>query len=517
MDMAETAGVGDDRARVRTALGTTGYDPTGDEPMGLLTDLYEITMAEGFWRTGRLDTQACFTSFFRENPFGGGYTLVCGTAQVAEMVERFRYSREDVEYLRTLSAPGGGPLFSGEFLDWLVDWRPTMDIDAIQEGELAFPREPLVRVTGPIIDCVLIEAPLLNLVNFQSLVATKTARVCLAAGGRGVAEFGLRRAQGVDGGMSVARASYVGGCSSTSNVLAGRHYGIPVSGTHAHSWVMAFPDELSAFRAYAEVSPNNCTLLVDTYDAIEGVRNAITVGKEMEARGQRLAGIRIDSGDLASLSRRARAMLDEAGLNYVKIVLSNDLDENLIESLIGQGAQVDAFGVGTKLATCAPQPYLAGVYKMCAKRLPGQDWQPIMKMSEQVYKRTIPGVQDVRRFYDGQGSPVADMICSQDFPSDVAARIVDPLDSMLTFDLPAAGGRSLLRPLVRHGHGVEGFFDGVEGSRQRARASLGSLDCAYRRLLNPNVYPVGIEQSLSELRQRMISEVRGSAATPTWR
>lgn len=500
-----------------SALGKTGYAPMGEGAIGLLTDLYELTMAEGFWKTGRAGMEACFTSFFRENPFGGGYTLVCGTAQIAEMIERFRFSAEDIAYLRTLTAPGGGALFSGEFLDWLADWKPTMDIDAIREGELAFPREPMVRVTGPIIDCLLIEAPLLNLVNFQSLVATKTARVCLAANGRGVAEFGLRRAQGPDGGMSVARASYVGGCASTSNVLAGRHFNIPVSGTHAHSWVMAFPDELSAFRAYAEVSPNNCTLLVDTYNVVEGVRNAITVGKEMEARGQRLAGIRIDSGDLAALSRKARSMLDEAGLSYVKIVLSNDLDENLIESLISQGAQVDAFGVGTKLATCDPQPYLAGVYKMCAKRMPGQAWQPIMKMSEQVYKRTIPGVQDVRRFRDQQGSPVADMICESDFPLDAPARIVDPLDSMLTFDLPSGGGGSLLCPVVSKGRGVAGFFDGIEGSRARAKASLGSLDCSYRRLLNPNVYPVGIEQSLSELRQAMISKMRGASSTPTWR
>ncbi len=500
-----------------TGVLSTGYEPNGEKTVGLLTDLYELTMAEGYWRGGLRDMETCFVSFFRENPFDGGFALVCGTGQIAELIEKFRYTAEDIAYLRGLTAPGGGPLLSGEFLDWLADWRPRLAIDAIREGDLAFPREPVVRVMGPVIDCQLIEAPLLNLVNFQTLVATKTARVCIAADGRGVAEFGLRRAQGADGSLSVARASYVGGCSSTSNVLAGERFGIPVSGTHAHAWVMAFPDELAAFRAYAEVSPRNCTLLVDTYDVIQGVRNAITVGKEMEGRGERLAGIRIDSGDLASLSRTARSMLDDAGLSYVKIVLSNDLDENLIESLLAQGAQVDAFGVGTKLATCAPQPFLSGVYKMSAKRMPGQQWQPVMKVSEQVYKRTIPGVQDLRRYRDASGRPIADMICERDFPTDVPARMIDPLDVMLTRDLPATGGERVLAPVVRDGAAVEGAWDGIEASRARARESLASLDPACRRFLNPPVYPVGIEQSLSDLRQAMIARVRGASRTPSWR
>lgn len=484
----------------------------------LLTDLYEITMAEGMWKSGMATMEACFTSFFRENPYDGGYVLVCGTGQIADLVEDFKFSPDDIAYLRTLEAPAGGALLDPAFLDQLADWRPRLTIDAIPEGELAFPREPVVRVSGPVIDCMLIETPLLNLVNFQSLIATKTARVCMAADGRGVAEFGLRRAQGPDGGLSVARASYVGGCSSTSNVLAGKRYGIPVSGTHAHSWVMAFPDELSAFRAYAKASPRNCTLLVDTYDVVDGMANAIIVGKEMEARGERLSAVRIDSGDLAHLSRTAREMLDEAGLDYVKIVLSNDLDENLIESLLRQGAAVDAFGVGTKLATGSPQPFLSGAYKMCAKRMPGQPWEPVMKVSEQVYKRTIPGVQDLRRFRDAEGRPVADMVCEKDFPHDVAATIVDPLDPLLTRDLPSGQGEDLLASMVVEGAPVrQDARRCLEEARLRARRSLGMLDPAYKRFLNPNVYPVGIEQSLADLRASMVERIRVASGAGSWR
>ncbi len=492
------------------------YCPCGIRSAGLLTDLYEITMAEGYWRSGLADMEACFTVFFRENPYGGGYTLVCGTGQVASLVERFYYTEEDVAYLAGLEAPGGGPLFSAEFLAWLADWRPRLTVDALREGDLAFPREPVVRVTGPVIDCQLIESALLNLVNYESLVATKAARVCLAAGGRPVAEFGLRRAQGPDGSLSAARAAYVGGCSSTSNVLAAQRYGIPCSGTHAHSWVMSFPDELSAFRAYAAASPNNCTLLVDTYDVVRGVENAITVGREMEARGERLAGVRIDSGDLAALSRRARAMLDEAGLPYVKVIVSNDLDEMLIESLLRQGAAVDGFGVGTKLVTCFDQPALAGVYKVSAKRMPGEAWTPVLKVSEQVYKRTIPGVQDLRRYRDASGAPVADMICDVSFPEDGAPTIVDVSDPLLTTTLAGLSFERMLRPVVRAGARV-GEPEGLDAARDRARANLATLDPACKRFLNPQVYPVGIEQGLHGLRQAMIAEARGRQHDLTWR
>ncbi len=493
-----------------------GFEPNGTGGLGLLTDLYEITMAEGYWRSGLTDMEACFTSFFRENPCGGGFTVVCGTGQLASLIEGFRYGPEDIAYLRGLDAPGGGPLFSSEFLDWLADWRPRLTIDALREGDLAFPREPVVRVVGPVIDCQLIESPLLNLVNFETLVATKAARVCLAAEGRPVAEFGLRRAQGPDGALSATRAAYVGGCSSTSNVLAAERYGIPASGTHAHAWVMAFPDELTAFRAYAEASPKNCTLLVDTYDVVRGVQNAITVGKEMEERGERLAGVRIDSGDLCALSKRARAMLDEAGLPYVKVIVSNDLDEELIQSLLSQGAAVDGFGVGTKLVTCFDQPALSGVYKLSAKRMPGEAWTPVLKVSEQVYKRTIPGVQDLRRFVDDRGIPVADMICDESYPATSEARIVDVNDPLLTRTLDGLSYKSMLQPVTVDG-GRAVPPEPLEIARARAQENLNRLDPACKRFLNPQVYPVGIEGGLAELRQKMISEARSSQYDRTWR
>jgi len=501
---------------VAAARRAAGFEPCGARSLGLMTDLYEITMAEGYWRSGLMDMEACFTSFFRENPCDGGFTLVCGTGQLASLVENFCYSAEDVAYLRELEAPGGGPMFSAEFLEWLATWRPRLTVDALREGDLAFPREPVVRVTGPAIDCQLIESALLNVVNFESLVATKAARVCLAAQGRPVAEFGLRRAQGPDGAMSATRAAYVGGCSSTSNVMAAKRFGIPVSGTHAHAWVMAFPDELSAFRAYAEASPNNCTLLVDTYDAVRGVENAIAVGREMEARGQRLGGIRIDSGDLCALSKRARAMLDEAGLPYVKVVVSNDLDEHLIQSLLSQGAAVDGFGVGTKLVTCFDQPALGGVYKVSAKRMPGEPWTPVLKVSEQVYKRTIPGVQDLRRYRDAQGNPVADMICDVEYPADAVPTIVDVNDPLLTSTLEGLECEPMLRPVCVAGERAC-EPEPLAAARDRAAANLERLAPSCKRFLNPQVYPVGLERGLAELRQSMISEARGRQQDLTWR
>ena len=343
-------------------------DRTKPSDVSLNTDLYELTMAQGFWESGLVDGEACFNAFFRENPFDGGYAVACGMGQIADLVEIFVFEDDDIEYLAGIQAPGGGAMFKPGFLEYLRNHHLDLTIHVVPEGDVVFPREPMVRVMGPVIDCQLIETALLNLVNFQTLVATKTSRVVKAAEGHPVSDFGLRRAQGPDGGLAVARASYIAGASSTSNVLAGKIYGIPVFGTHAHSWVMAFPSELDAFRAFAKSSPKNCVLLLDTYDVHQGIKNAITVAKEMEKDGERLAAIRIDSGDLAKLSKETRAAFDAAGLGYVKISVSNDLDEYTIQSLFSQGAPIDSFGVGTKLATCDPQPSLGGVYKLSAVR-----------------------------------------------------------------------------------------------------------------------------------------------------
>ena len=476
--------------------------------IAMLTDLYELTMAQGLWESGKANEQGCFTAFYRDHPFGSAYAVMCGTAELPELVENLRFTPEDIDYLASLEAPAGGAMFKSAFLDYLRDFRAHVNIDAVPEGELVFPREPMVRVTGPALECQLLETALLNIVGFQTLVATKTARVVLAADGRPVAEFGLRRAQGPDGGLAVARASYVAGCSSTSNVLAGRRYGIPVFGTHAHSWVMSFDSELEAFRAFAKSSPKNCTLLIDTYDVREGCEHAITVAKEMEAAGERLAAVRIDSGDLAKLSKFARKAFDEAGLPYVRVSASNDLDEYTIQSLFAQGAPIDSFGVGTKLATCDPQPSLGGVYKLSAVRKAGESsWRPTMKLSEVAYKRTIPGIQQVARFYDEAGCPVGDVIYDETMPQATPSVAVDAMDAETTYDFAGYECQDLLVPVVRGGVRA-GEAPTLEESKRACKDALMHLDPAVRRFLNPQVYPVGIEAELSRLRQRLVREER---------
>lgn len=485
-------------------------DRTKPTDVCLNTDLYELTMAQGFWESGLFGSEACFNAFFRENPFGGGYAVACGTGQIAELVENFVFTDEDIDYLSFLTAPGGGPMFKPAFLEFLRGHKLDLTIDAAPEGEVMFPREPMVRVMGPIIDCQLIETALLNLVNFQTLVATKTARVVKSAEGHPVSDFGLRRAQGPDGGLAVARASYIAGASSTSNVLAGKIYGIPVFGTHAHSWVMAFPTELDAFRAFAKSSPKNCCLLLDTYDVRQGIKNAIICAKEMEEAGERLAAVRIDSGDLAKLSKEARAAFDEAGLPYVKISVSNDLDEYTIQSLFAQGAPIDSFGVGTKLATCDPQPSLGGVYKLSAIRASADEpWRPVIKLSEQAYKRTIPGIQRVLRFYDETECPVGDMIC-QEGADPSCDEMIDILDSFRSYDLSGAY-RELLVRVVDHGRGTDAGAVSIEHACERCKSAIMHLDAAVTRFLNPQTYPVGLELGLARLRQELSAEERRSS------
>ena len=481
-------------------------DRTKPTDVCLNTDLYELTMAQGFWESGLVGAEGCFNAFFRNAPFDGGYAVCCGTGQLAELVENFVFEDEDIAYLASLEAPGGGPLFKPAFLEFLRNHHLDLTIHAVPEGQVVFGREPLVRVEGPVIDCQLVETALLNLVNFQTLVATKCSRVVRAAEGHPVADFGLRRAQGPDGGLAVARASYIAGASSTSNVLAGKIYGIPVFGTHAHSWVMAFPSELEAFRAFAASSPKNCTLLLDTYDVHQGIKNAITVAKEMEEKGERLSAIRIDSGDLARLSKETRAAFDEAGLPYVKISVSNDLDEYTIQSLFAQGAPIDSFGVGTKLATCDPQPSLGGVYKLSAIRASADEpWTPVIKLSEQAYKRTVPGVQHVLRYRDASGCPVADLIVDDSVALPGApARMEDILDPLATHELSGEPSE-LLEKVVEHGRRVA-EPEGIEAARERCKDAIMRLDPAVARFLNPQTYPVGLELGLAQLRRDLARE-----------
>ncbi|MEE0844689.1 MAG: nicotinate phosphoribosyltransferase [Eggerthellaceae bacterium] len=478
----------------------------------LLTDLYQLTMAQGYLECGKSETQACFHMTFRDYPFKGGYAIASGMAHLADLVEGFRFSDDDLVYLASIPAPGGGALFKQSFLDYLSDFSLSVDIDAVREGTAVFPNEPIVRVTGPIMECQMLETALLNCVSFETLIATKAARICLAAQAP-VAEFGLRRAQGPAGGVWASRAAVVGGCASTSNVMAGKLFGLPVSGTHAHSWVMAFPDELTAFRAYAEQFPTNCVLLVDTYDVEKGIDNAIAVGLEMRERGEHLTGIRIDSGDLAWLAKMARRKLDAAGLTDCGIVLSNDLDEYTIQSIHDEGAQVASWGVGTKLACAYDQPTLGGVYKLSASRDSADEpWQDRLKISETAAKLTTPGVLDVRRYRYEDGRIAGDMVFDVNSPISACETIVDPFDSLRRKNLKGKAFETLLQPLARKGKTVlpDEARDAL-AARDRTAAQLATLDETQKRMLNPHTYPVGLERGLFDRRHALVARMRGIA------
>lgn len=482
------------------------YRPT----LALLTDLYQLTMAYAAWRTGVAQQEAVFHLTFRRAPFKGGYAIACGLESALELVEQFRFDAEDIEYLRTLTSADGKPLFDAPFLDMLGKLRLDVDIDAIAEGTAVFAHEPLLRVRGSVIGCMLLETPLLALVNFQTLIATKAARMAEVAGGDPILEFGLRRAQGIDGALHASRAAYVGGCSATSNTLAGRLFGIPVRGTHAHSWVMLHDDEEDAFDRYANAMPNNCVLLVDTYDTLEGVRRAASVGKRLEANGHRFLGVRLDSGDLAYLSVEARKILDEAGLAGAQVYASNDLDEKIIASLKQQGAAIGMWGVGTRLVTAFDEPALGGVYKLSALRDPGEEkWRYRLKLSEQPVKISTPGVLQVRRYSD-RGGFLADMI--YDLERGVTAKtIVDPGDALRRRRLDdAIEEEDLLVPAIRGGARVRPP-EPLDAIRTRRAEQLKRLHPSVRRHLNPHAYPVGLEPSLHTLRAEMIAKARGQA------
>ncbi len=477
-------------------------------PLGLLTDLYQLTMAYGYWKTGRSEVEAVFHLFFRKPPFGGGYAVAAGLAPVVDLLRGFRFESCDVEYLATLTGNDGQPLFDRDFLLDLEGLELSCDVDAVPEGTVVFPNEPMLRVRGPILQAQLLETALLNLVNFQTLIATKASRVCGAAGDDAVLEFGLRRAQGVDGSLAASRAAYIGGCAATSNVLAGKLFGIPVKGTHAHSWVMSFDDEMSSFEAYAEAMPNNCVFLVDTYDTLAGVRNAIEIGRRLRDRGHEMVGIRLDSGDLAYLSIEARHLLDDAGFVQAAIVASNDLDEHTIQDLKMQGATIAVWGVGTKLATSYDQPALGGVYKLGAIREADGEWTHRIKLSEQWIKTSIPGMLQVRRF-ENEGGHVADMIYDEIAGLCDGGRIVDPKDPTRVKHIDAGlTSRDLLVPVARDGKICYGD-ESLDNIRLRAKSELARVHPGTRRFMNPHEYPVGLERTLHELRQRLIEQARG--------
>jgi len=477
-------------------------------PLALVTDLYQLTMAQAYRSSGKAETEAVFHLFFRRNPFGGGFAVACGLARIIDLLQDYRFGEEDLAYLARQTGNDGRPLFDAAFLRELAGLRLSCDVDGVPEGTVVFPYEPLVRVRGPLLQAQLVETALLTFVNFETLIATKAARVVLAARGDEVIDFGLRRAQGIDGGLSASRAAFVGGCTATSNVLAGRLLGLPVRGTHAHSWVMAFAGEEESFEAWARAQPNNCVFLVDTYDTLEGVRRAAAVALRMRERGYRAIGIRLDSGDLAYLSIEARRILDAAGLPELKIVASNDLDEHLIASLKEQGARIDVWGVGTRLVTGGDQAALGGVYKLGAVREPGGAWRHKVKVSEQAAKTSNPGIQQVRRF-SGPGGFLADVIYDEDTGLADAPMVVDPLDPTRRKHIPAGTPyEDLLLPVVRAGRVVY-EAPPLAAVQARAREQVGRLHPGIRRFVNPHQYPVGLALELHELKTRLVLEARG--------
>jgi nicotinate phosphoribosyltransferase len=479
--------------------------------LALATDLYQLTMAYGYWKAGLAQHEAVFHLSFRHNPFGGGYTIAAGQALVRDFVTRLSFTAEDCAYLASLTGNDGRPLFEPAFCDLLAELRPALEVEALAEGTAVFPFEPILRVRGPMLQAQIVETPLLCLINFQTLIATKAARVVAAARGEPVLEFGLRRAQGLDGALGASRAAYIGGCAATSNLLAGRLFGIPVRGTHAHSWVMSFDSELEAFQAYADAMPNNCVFLVDTYDTLAGVRHAIEVARQMRGRGQELIGVRLDSGDLAYLSVQARRLLDAAGFEKATIVASNDLDEQIIESLKQQGAAIGLWGVGTKLVTAFDQPALGGVYKLSALRAPGGAWRHRVKLSEQTIKTSIPGMLQVRRFSTADGA-LCDLIFDELLGIPAAPTLVDPLDGTRRRTVAAdLTGRDLLQPLARGDRAVA-TPESLTTVRERVQRELATLHAGIRRFLHPHQYPVGLEQRLFELRTELILEARGARA-----
>lgn len=475
----------------------------------LLTDLYELTMMQGYFKEKATDT-VVFDAFYRKNPSGSGYAITCGLAQVIDLIKNLKFSYEDIEYLRSLN------IFEEDFLSYLAGFHFTGDIYGIPEGSVVFPYEPLVKVVAPIMEAQLIETALLNIINHQSLIATKASRVCFAAKGDGIMEFGLRRAQGPDAGTFGARAAVIGGCVGTSNVICGQEFNVPVLGTHAHSWIMSFPDEYTAFKTYAEIYPNACTLLVDTYDTLKsGVPNAIRVFDEMKAEGKlgKRYGIRLDSGDLAYLSKKARKMLDAAGHTDAIISASSDLDEYLINSLKNQGAAITSWGVGTNLITSADNPSFGGVYKLAAIKKDGdEEFTAKIKISENPAKITNPGNKTVFRLYDKEtGKIKADLIALADETFDPAndLEIFDPVATWKRSTLNAGTYevREMLVPVFLKGQCVYDVRPTME-IRDYCTNELNTLWDETRRLTNPQEVYVDLSQKLYDLKNSLLNKKR---------
>ncbi len=465
----------------------------------LLTDLYELTMLAGYLEEGMDGKRAVFDLYFRTNPFEGGYAVFAGLEPALDFLEGLRFSDDELVYLAGLG------LFKPRFIDYLRGFSFHGKVTAPPEGTLVFAGEPLLTVEATLAEAQFVETALLNIINFQTLAATKAASICHAANGAQVVEFGLRRAQGPDGGLTASRAACVGGCEGTSNVLAGKQFGLPVRGTQAHSWIQAFPDELAAFRAYAEVFPESTILLVDTYDTLRsGIPHAITVARELRVRGHELRGIRIDSGDLAYLSREARRMLDEAGFEGVKIVVSNEMNEFVIESVRGEGGRVDIYGVGTSLATCAGAGggALGGIYKLVEI-----EGKPKLKITGDIAKSTLPGKKQVLRFVGPSGAFIQDVVCLQDELIKGGDTVYDPANPLRHTTIPLDARMTELRAVVMADGRRTAPRESLDSMTARCKGEISRLPSGCLRLINPHRYKVSISDRLKCLRGTLIEEL----------
>ena len=471
----------------------------------LITDLYELTMLAGYLEEGMHERPAVFDLFYRHNPFKGGYAVFAGLDTALAYLENLAFTDAELAYLQSLG------IFRPNYIEFLRDFRFRGRVTAPPEGTVVFANEPLLTIEGTLAEAQFVETALLNIINFQTLVATKAARVTHTAGKAAVLEFGLRRAHGPDGGISVARAAYIGGARSTSNVMAGMTYGIPVRGTHAHSWIMSFDDELTAFRKYAEVFPDNCILLVDTYDTLKsGLPNAITVARELRAKGHELVGIRLDSGALAYLSREARRMLDGAGFPAARIVASNEIDEYVIESILSEGGKVDIYGVGTKLATCMGEGggALGGVYKLV--RIGDQ---PKLKITSDIAKATLPDRKRLLRATAADGSFLMDIIALADETVRPGDTVFNPLNPLQKTTIAAEALLTDLRQVVMEG-GKRTMEQrpSLDQLADRCAEQLIRLPQGCLRFVNPHSYKVSISRGLHDQRMRLMEEVRKHAS-----
>lgn len=468
----------------------------------LLTDLYQLTMGYAYWKNQKHEQNAVFNLYFRKNPFGGEYAIVAGLQTVIDFIQNFHFEDSDLKYLSSLKGNDGKPLFEEAYLKYLSNLKFTGDLFGMEEGDVAFSNIPLIQVRAPLIQAQILETPLLAIVNFQTLIATKASRVVQAAQGDKVLEFGLRRAQGIDGALSASRAAYIGGVEGTSNVLAGKLWNIPVKGTHAHAWVMAFPTELEAFEAYANTMANNCTFLVDTYDTIEGVKNAIRVGQKIKEKGHQLAGIRLDSGDMTALSIEARRLLDEAGFTHASIVGSNDLEEDIIYEMKKNGAKVDVWAVGTHLVTARNQPALGGVYKLSAIHENNQ-WKYRIKLSEQAIKISTPGILESYRFLNNHGKAILDVLVDSLQP--YSGDFIDEKNLQTFQEKNASRKIPLFKKIFEKGNLVYEPKN-LEDIRNFSSERKKMFDSSLFELYHPQKYSLYLEKNLFTLKSQMVKK-----------